>query len=300
MATPKKYRPFLFAVLIALAVVLGAGIYVWHEENRPRIFEMYDFALNSGRSVFIRTPNDKRILIDGGANSEVIKRLTDILPFYSRHIDFILATNTDGKNVSGLIDIIKRYSVDELIVPDVTLESLKLASSTDLIYSTLIDTAKNRSVPIQAVMAGDSIVFDPGNVIVDMLFPATSSAFQYSKASEPSIAMRVKFGRISFVLLGDATPKVQKFIASQRVGRVNVLIVSNSASPSTLAPQLTDVLKPEYLIYSKIISRNHPKTKMTSKKEIDPLRFIPENKRFNLKEKGTVKIESDGVSISVK
>ena len=102
----------LIVVAAVGAVALGLGGYVWKEENRPAILEVYVFSLSSGRSIFIRTPEDKRILIDGGGNSDIVDELTQILPFYSRRIDAVVATNSEGNNVSGLIDVLNRYIVD--------------------------------------------------------------------------------------------------------------------------------------------------------------------------------------------
>jgi beta-lactamase superfamily II metal-dependent hydrolase len=313
-------------VIGAAATVLAFGMagYVWREEHREPILELYVFNLKSGSSVFVRTPDDKRILINGGANSEVIRELTDILPFYSRRIDTIIATAADGKDVSGLIDVLERYSVDNVVVPAITLQSLGLASTTDQIYATFLDTVSRLKIPLREVSAGDALDLGHGigeqgmtgqDVRAEILFPASSAAsstdahansgaFQYSRASAPEIIMRISYGQTSFMLLGNATTKVQKFIATSTESmtggdlRTNVLVVPHSVSADSLSAALMNKIKPDYLIYSQAITSSSKKsTKKPTK--VDPLYFILGDKRFNLKDKGTAKIVSDGMTLKV-
>lgn len=298
----------------ATALAFGMAGYVWREEHREPILEVYVFNLKSGSSVFVRTPDDKRILINGGANSEVIRELTDILPFYSRRIDTVIATDADGKDVSGLIDVLERYSVDNVVAPAVTLQSIGLASTTDQIYATFLDTVRRLKIPLREVSAGDTLDFGQkiggSPVSAEVLFPATSSStssnkgtFQYSRASAPEIIMRISYGKTSVMLLGNATTKVQKFIATS-TSRTDVLAIPHGISAGSLSAALMNEIKPDYLIYSQAISSSSKKSTVSQyssakNKKVDPLYFILANKRFNLKDKGTVKVVSDGTNIII-
>ena len=122
-------KPFIIAALATAATLAGIGGYAYIESNRPAVLELFIFNTPGNPAIFIRTPNDKRILINGGSNSEIIERISGILPFYSRRIDMVIATNDDPKNTTGLIDVIDRYSVDKVVLPAVSLQSLGLASS---------------------------------------------------------------------------------------------------------------------------------------------------------------------------
>jgi beta-lactamase superfamily II metal-dependent hydrolase len=310
----------------ATAVALACGIvgYAWREEHRKPVLEVYVFNLKSGSSVFVRTPDDKRILINGGANSEVIRELTDILPFYSRRIDMIVATDSEGKDLSGLIDVLDRYTVDKVVVPGVSLQALGLASSTDQIYATFLDTVKRLEVPVQGVSAGDVLDLGQGavsqkvdgqKVTAEILFPidpavasSSKTTFQYSKASAPEIILKISYGDVSLMLLGNATTKVQKFLVSSKSAAIdlgaNVLIVPHSASASSLSGELMDKMRPEYLVYSQAVTASSKKSvaakdSPSKNKKVDPFYFILDDKRFNVKEKGTVNIESDGIVLKI-
>ncbi len=319
-------KPFLIAAT-ATAVASGVGAYLWHEQTRPPILEMYVFALKSGRSMFIRTPDDQRILIDGGGNSQVIQQLTGIIPFYSRRINTIIVTNTDGKNVSGLVDIVGRYLVDKVYVPKFTLENLGIASSTDKIYETFLETVKQKNIKIREVEAEDKLVLGQGignlnnsqlsmiaqaksssvtSVVAKIIFPAQPESFDYSKASAPELLFNISYGDSSILFMGDASKKVQKFVAESSaivtsvspptIADVDVLIVSHSAVAGNMSPEFMNLVRPESLVYEKVVTnKKTPKNVV-----VDPLAAILDENRFNLKEVGTIKIVSDGKEVIIK
>ncbi len=304
-------RSIINPILVSVAtgtLALGVGNYIWKNENRPKILEVYVFALKSGRSVFIRTPNDKRILIDGGANSDIIRELTEIIPFYSKRIDTIIGTNTDGKNISGLIDVLDRYVVDDIYQPSITTKSLMLTSSTDQIYETFIGELTKKGIRVHNIAASESLRLDTG-VDARILFPTNKTDFVYSKASAPELLMTITYGKTSITLLGSASLKIQKYIATSletpiiNDGRVikdmkeSVVIFSNSALPTNISKSLIDKLEPKYFVYSKVLNSS---SKTLQKAKIDPLSIVDIDKRVNLKETGNIHFVSDGSSIDIK
>ena len=301
----KKIKKILAVVFFCLVVVLGVLVYVWLENRRPPVLEVYVMSLKSGQSVFIRTPNDKRILIDGGTNSEIIRYISSILPFYARNIDKIIVTTADSNHVTGLIDVINRYFVGEVIVPSVSLEDFELASSSDQIYQTFIDIANKAKIPIRKVLAGDMISLDnvsaTSSVKLDVLFPVASSSFIYSKASGPELVAKISYGSTSIMLAGDVTPKIQKFIASSSPDlKSEVLILSQNAITNNIAATFMTVAEPDQLVYSKSKGTTvKMAAKVSTKIKPDPLAGIPEDQRFNIREVGELRIVSDGKSIEI-
>ncbi len=300
MSKKKSFRSIV-ASLITLVVALTVVFYALNETRREPNLEIFAFNLGSGRSVFIHTPDDERILIDGGSNSEVVRKITKILPFWSRRIDTVIATNSLGKNVGGLIEILNRYEVGEAIVSKFTVESLGLASSTDQIYGTFIERTDELGLSVKKAASGERLVFDLEHGIgVEVLFPTNPDTFEYSKTSAPEIILKITYGSTSFVIFGGGTPKIQKFIAASTEFRdpISALIVSNSATYSNTAAQAIEQWNPEFFVYSK--STTSPSSSGSGSKEKEnPIASIPEANRYNIKEKGTVKIVSDGSQVRI-
>jgi beta-lactamase superfamily II metal-dependent hydrolase len=279
--------------------------------------------------MFIRTPEDKRILVDGGSNSGIIRELSQIIPFYSRRIDCVIATNTENKNVTGLVDVIERYKVEKVIVPEVSLESLGLASSTLGAYSTLIDMIDVDDIVKEEVGRGRTIALDK-DTYLDIIFPTKDPEFNYSKASAPELLFTLSYRNNSLLFLGNASVKIQKYLATNQFSnsssttlnslsntadstlKTDVLIVSHSALPANFSPILIERINPANLIYSKKIQTTKAvkdteeynvtgtTTLKTKKKEpVDALKYLNDENKFNQKEKGTIKIVGDGKSVEV-
>ena len=279
------------------AVGLGISSYVYFSDTRPKVLEVYVFSLTQGRSVFVRTPDDTRILIDGGSNSQVIAELTSLLPFYSRRIDTVIVTHDDKKDITGLIDVIKRYKVSNLFVfKDVT-----GSTSPSDTYRILLDTARTLHISIREVSASDSIDFGL-YAKAQILFPVTSDRFAYSYPSPPEIVLNIIYKSTRILLTGSISKKIQNFLIENDENiSAQVCVYDGHVTNTTVSQNFIRAIKPTYVVYSSTPAKNSSKGSPSKKKAPkDPLDSILVDNRFNVKEKGTIKIVSDGYSISVK
>lgn len=303
MRAKSASKPIIYLATGAV-VLAGVAGYVWHESNRPKILEVYAFDLPGSPGILIRTPEDRRILINGGSNAEIIGHITKKLPFYSRRIDMVIITEADGKHVTGLVDVLKRYKVDQVLIPAMTLSSLGLSSTTDQIYETLLKTVHDLNVKTVEVAAGKRLSIEK-ELTLDVLFPTTTENFEYSKASAPEAVLRLNHGNNSILFAGNASTKVQKFIAANGLRPSDVLIISHSAAVGSLAREFMDELSPDYLVISKQMTKIAKAAKSTvaakkKKTNGDPLASFLNDKRFNIRETGEIKIASDGNEVTIK
>ena len=69
-----------------------------------------------GEAILIRTPDDKTILIDGGLDATSLgQELDSWLPSWQRSLDAVLLTTPRQDHLNGLLDVVKRYSIGEVI-----------------------------------------------------------------------------------------------------------------------------------------------------------------------------------------
>lgn len=87
--------------------------------------------------------NNKTILIDGGPDNLVIRELGKYLPFYQRRLDYIILSHYHDDHITGLIEIIKRYQVGEIIY-------MKGSPSSNLL-NTLLSAAKQKKIKVLAL-----------------------------------------------------------------------------------------------------------------------------------------------------
>ncbi|MDE2037644.1 MAG: MBL fold metallo-hydrolase [Patescibacteria group bacterium] len=286
----------VIAIATCAAALASIGGYVWHASIRPPVLEIYVFDTPGAPSVLVRTPDDRRILIDGGSNGSVVRGLTEALPFYSRRIDAVVLTSADAAHAAGLVGVTERYAVGAALVPSLDPVSLGLASSTDPACQALFSALAAKGTPVKPVSAGQTIDLG-GSVAMDALFPAPAESFAYSRASPPMMLVAIRYGRTSAILGGSASVKIQKSVAS-RLAPADVLIVSTSALASNLAREFLSAAAPRFLVYARPVGKNGGKAGAAGEKhEADPLAGFMEDHRFDIREGGTVRIVSDGSSV---
>ncbi|MFQ5934679.1 MAG: ComEC/Rec2 family competence protein, partial [Dehalococcoidia bacterium] len=72
--------------------------------------------VGQGDSILVQTPSQKTVLIDGGpAFGLLALELGQWLPFWDRTLDLVVLTHPDGDHVNGLIELLGRYDVEQVI-----------------------------------------------------------------------------------------------------------------------------------------------------------------------------------------
>ncbi|MDP3934898.1 MAG: MBL fold metallo-hydrolase, partial [Candidatus Giovannonibacteria bacterium] len=101
-------------LLFLAALMMLAGLYIWSLKNKPEL-QVYFFDVGQGDSIFIEAKDGTQILIDGGPTNKILPLLGGVMPFYDHSIDAVVSTHPHADHVSGLIDVLKKYSVGEVI-----------------------------------------------------------------------------------------------------------------------------------------------------------------------------------------
>jgi hypothetical protein len=122
-----KYIKYLKFSIAGLIICMAILTYIFSVSQKPTKFELYVFNTPGNPSIFIRTPQDQRILINGGSNSSIIRYLTSVLPFYSKRIDQVVALSDDKDDVTGLVSVRERYEIGSTTVLKIDLLSQGIA-----------------------------------------------------------------------------------------------------------------------------------------------------------------------------
>jgi len=225
-------------IIIALLIALGLlGLYIYNWEYRKPVMDLYFFNLNRGRAIFIRTPGNKTILIGGGQNSEVIREITKVTPFYKRKIDFIIVPSAVPAQIGGLIEVIDRYEIEEIIMPKI------MATSTVLIE--LMKGVRKKKIHIEEVERGDEI--NIGGIKLNILFPYRE--FKFNKTSLPELGLVVIYRNTAVYLIGNLSKTIQKDINKNLEVKTdeNLIEFYNSAIESRVAEEFIDKIKPKFI-----------------------------------------------------
>lgn len=239
----KDFKQYWKWGMIGFALIAVAlGLYIYHWEHRQSMLEVYFFSLNKGRAVFMRTPQNKTILLGGGQTSEIIREITKVTPFYKRKLDYIIVPSAVPAQVGGLIEVLDRYEVGEVIIPKI------LATSTAL--NALQSKIRKLKIHVEEVERGDKFEFDEVTK-AEILFPTFD--FKYNKTSLPELGLSISHGSTSVYLMGNLSKTIQKSIAKEMATSTsqNLIEFYNSAAESKVSADLLEKISPSFIFSTK-------------------------------------------------
>jgi len=110
-------KTFWLVILVLILLSSYSAISKWfsiYQDKKEKLFISF-LDVGQGDASFIRTPSGKLIIIDGGPDNLVLYRLGEQMAFYERNIEAVIISHWHDDHVLGLIEILKRYQVKQLI-----------------------------------------------------------------------------------------------------------------------------------------------------------------------------------------
>ncbi|MBI4252902.1 MBL fold metallo-hydrolase [Candidatus Uhrbacteria bacterium] len=177
-------------LFLCLTVFLGITAFA----EIPDELEIDFFDVGQGDATLIQTPTHHTILIDGGRDATVSRKIAAELPFYDKTIDLVILTHPDLDHMGGLPDVLRRYRVGTIFSLDV---------SKDLgAYRAMMDRAHADGIPVVSVYAGDTIRFVPGLEMV-VLAPEKGQ-IREEDLNNSSIVVKLTYNTKHWLFTGDA------------------------------------------------------------------------------------------------
>jgi len=202
-------------ILIGLLII---ALIVWFLvlNQRPgRILETDFLDVGQGDAVLIKTPKGQTVLVDGGPNNKVLEKLGKYLAPLQKRIDIIILTHPHADHVSGLIEVLRRYSVGLVILNGVYLKTDN--------YDQFLNAIEDNKVKVLIAEAGEAIHFDkdlefdilsPNKNLAGLAFNKNSESFGTAgdDVNDTSIVGKLIFNDFSIMFMADATSKIENQI----------------------------------------------------------------------------------------
>ena len=263
--------------------------------------------VGQGDAVYVRFPDGRDMVVDGGPNNRVIDCLGRHMPFWDRKIDVVMLTHPEKDHLQGLISVFERYQVEHFVRSD--------AANTTEGYVKLMDVLKQRVVDETYITQGDGI--DIGAVSLSFLWPDQSQIAKGNRTSlismtgggtqdvlgrsvdhlnDFSLVFVLRYGDFDVLFTGDADIRVEKQYVGWNFGGqaddgVEVLKVPHHGSRTGMSEAFVQWVNPELSIIS--VGKNsygHP-----TKEAMDMLQSIG-SRIMRTDEFGDIAVISDGTN----
>ncbi len=248
----KQLHSWLWLILIILVIIAVMSFFVDSFGTRDGLVHVYFLNVVQGDAIFITTPNNQQILIDGGPDRSVLAELGKIMSFWDRSIDMIVLTHPDADHLNGLVDVLDRYKIDHII-------ETGIACDTSLCKSWK-KSKKNEGAKLTLGHSGK--IFDVDDVIFKVLYPVEDLEDQkVSKTNNSSLVLRMEYGEQSMLLTGDieSTVEVRLPYYTDELD-VEFLKVAHHGSKNSSMEAFLDAVSPNFAFIQVGIDNkyNHP------------------------------------------
>ena len=203
--------------------------------------------------IYIRC-NGKHILIDSG-DVEYSGTVTNYLKRQGVEVlDMVVVTHFDRDHIGGMANVLMEFEVKRFLMPELPEELVPDSAA----YETMIYALGARRVPAESPDIGDR--FSLGGMEIRVLGPQRV----YDDMNDNSILLKMTYGEISFLFMGDAEENAEKDLLEQGYDlRSTVLKVGHHGSKTSTSQELLDAVMPQAAVISVGEDRNElPKTQV--------------------------------------
>jgi competence protein ComEC len=194
-----------------------------------------------------------QILIDGGPNSEVLTCLGKYMPLGDDKIEMVINTHPEVDHYTGLIDVFKRYKVDNFGINGATSSSQGYK-----VLETLVGGSGAKSV---VLTKGTSIKV--GMIYLDILNPITNNQItnnqiKINKTNNNGVVILLKYAQFKALFTADVENEVGDILAEEeKIKNLNYIKVSHHGSKNGMTENLLKTVNPEVAVISVGVRNNY-------------------------------------------
>lgn len=214
-------------------------------------FHIYFLDVGQGDAIFIKTAENHQILVDGGPGNKVLEELGEVMPYFDKSLDFMVLSHPDYDHLSGLVEVLKRYEVKNILMTGVDAEKAT--------YTEFLEEIVDQGVNVYPAEAGIDFWF--GGMYMDVLFPFEQLIGQkVQNHNDYSVVMKLIHEDFSVLLTGDLEEAEEQLVQRVEDLRAKIFKAGHHGSKSSSSLGLLKRVKPEIVVIQvgKDNSYGHP------------------------------------------
>jgi len=235
----KTSRKWVILSLVAAAIMVWFFALTTPDNNLDVSF----LDVGQGDAILMQKGN-QQVLIDGGPSPQAIGLgLGEKIPFWDRTIELVVLTHPSADHVTGLVEVLNRYNVEQVLYPD-----LAYASE---IYDEWLRLVQEKGTKCTLAQAGQQIDLG-GRVVLEVLHPPRPLLTgTESDIDNNGMVLRLSMDEISFLLTADTMWETELELIHNRANlNSTVLKVGHHGSATSTTPQFLAVVNPRLAVIS--------------------------------------------------
>jgi len=238
---PKKW---IIPPLMVVAILVSVAAATMPDDNLHISF----LDVGQGDAILIQKGN-QQVLVDGGPSPQAISLgLGSKMPFWDRTIDLVILTHPSADHVTGLVEVLQRYKVKQVLHPDLDFKSD--------IYDEWLRLLKEKNIKYTIAQAGQQI--DLGGVVIKVLNPQIPLLTgTESDIDNNGVVLSIGMGEVSFLLTADIMWEAEFELLARRANLSStVLKVGHHSSDTSTTQEFLAVVSPQLAVIS--VGKDNP------------------------------------------
>src|SRR3989344_1137523 len=233
--------------LIHLVIILCLSVFALSTNSiasqKDGLLKVYFLDIGQGDVIFIESPSGQQVLIDGGPDNKILSKLGEVMSFYDKDIDLVVMTHPDADHASGLVDVLDRYEIKNIVFSDIIndkalYQSWKGAVSQE--GADVIDPVAGKVIDL-----GDGVTL----VIISPLESIVGKTVKEGETNNNSVVVMLKYKDLEVLLTGDLETKGERAIMLDGINiDVDVLKVAHHGSKTSTSEEFISATTPEVAI----------------------------------------------------
>ena len=274
--------------LLLIAILIWVAAAVAPESGKLSV-SILD--VGQGDSILITSPSGQHILIDGGPSPErVCLELGKALPYWDRTIDLVVLTHPHDDHVTGLVEVLRRYEVKQVLYPDMDYGAV--------VYDEWLEVLDEKNIPYTWAQVGQVIDLGSGATLEVLNPPVVFLEGTESDVDNNGVITRLEMGEVSFLLTADHFGDGERYLIDRGLEiESTVLKLGHHGSRTSTCPEFLAAVNPEVVVISVGVDNpyGHPSEEVMARLT----ERLGEDRVYLTSESGTITFTTDGVKLWV-